>query len=437
MILSALVKQKFFRVAEVLHLRIFGHEMEEEMRKFLGNLSWSFFGGVIAAGIMFAVNIFAGRWLGPEEYGKYNAVIAALYFLIIPMGLGLDTAISYYISKNVDKSIRNDVLSSAIMVTIALLVVTGVSLLAYLTFFSYTVSQHEKEILLAAFVLASFFVVRNLADAVLRGLHRFKDQSTLKIIESLMAVALLSTLLVFLHESADYRVPILSLIFGYAIFVFVAGFFLRKEFRLSPVNERRLSLIRYGSVAVLGSVSGFLFFGMDKFFVQSRLGFSELGLYSAYFFISIGIAGQLGVLIANVLFPVMAKISEGRRSLLGKINKTFVILLLPSFLFFNLLSFVAFLFLGSLYQYSFFFSSAFSFAATIFLYFTILWWFIASEGRDGIFFTSTRGIIAGIFFLITLFLLRRSISIELVPIALSASLLYAIIVGNLRVYNKK
>lgn len=36
---SEMIKQRFFRLAETVHLRIFGHAMSDEMRKFIGNMS--------------------------------------------------------------------------------------------------------------------------------------------------------------------------------------------------------------------------------------------------------------------------------------------------------------------------------------------------------------------------------------------------------------
>jgi hypothetical protein len=76
MIFSVAIKQRLFRLAEGIHLRIFGHEMGEEMRKFLGHLSWSFFGIFFSALILFVVNILAARILGPDGYGKYNFAIS-------------------------------------------------------------------------------------------------------------------------------------------------------------------------------------------------------------------------------------------------------------------------------------------------------------------------------------------------------------------------
>ena len=101
------IKQRLFQIAEIIHLRVFGHAMSDEMRKFLGNLSWSFFGGIIAAGATFTVNIVAGRLLGPEEYGKYSLVFLISQIFLIPMIFGMDTAIARTISKEVSQDVES------------------------------------------------------------------------------------------------------------------------------------------------------------------------------------------------------------------------------------------------------------------------------------------------------------------------------------------
>jgi O-antigen/teichoic acid export membrane protein len=86
-------KKRFSEIAEMIHFRLFGHSIGDEMREFLHNLSWSFFGGIVAAAIMFATNVLAGRWLGPVEHGKYNLIVAISSFLVAFMILGLEVSI--------------------------------------------------------------------------------------------------------------------------------------------------------------------------------------------------------------------------------------------------------------------------------------------------------------------------------------------------------
>ena len=91
-------KIKLIRIAEILHLRIFGHEMGEEMRTFLGHLSWSFLGIFFSSAILFFGSVLIGRFLGPNEFGKYNLVLAISNVAIVFMFFGFDTTAVKFIS---------------------------------------------------------------------------------------------------------------------------------------------------------------------------------------------------------------------------------------------------------------------------------------------------------------------------------------------------
>jgi len=69
------LKSRAISFTEVLHRRIFGHEMSDVMRKFLSNLSWSFFGGVASSVIMALVTILAGKNLGAVSFGEFYSEI--------------------------------------------------------------------------------------------------------------------------------------------------------------------------------------------------------------------------------------------------------------------------------------------------------------------------------------------------------------------------
>ena len=108
------IKNTFYRIAEIIHLRIFGHEMGEEMRKFLGNLGISFFGGAISSLLLLVVSVLAGRFLGPVEYGRYAVYVALYSFLTIFLSFGLETTIIRLAAKG-DEERRKNILSTYII----------------------------------------------------------------------------------------------------------------------------------------------------------------------------------------------------------------------------------------------------------------------------------------------------------------------------------
>jgi len=108
-----ILKQKSIPIVESLHRRIFGHEMSEEMRKFLGNLSISFFGGAFYSVLLFIVSILAGRFLGPIDYGKYALYVSLFSFFTIFLSFGLETTIIRLAAK-ADADMRKKIISTFI-----------------------------------------------------------------------------------------------------------------------------------------------------------------------------------------------------------------------------------------------------------------------------------------------------------------------------------
>ncbi|NMC87027.1 MAG: oligosaccharide flippase family protein, partial [Candidatus Moranbacteria bacterium] len=183
----SLIKLKLISIAEIAHLRIFGHEMGEEMRKFLGHLSWSFFGGMIAAGMLLILNILAGRWLGPVEYGKYGLVVAISAIFIIPMTLGIDTAITYFVSKSKTAFEKKEIVASSLWL-VGLFIAAVVLIASFFSEFLAGIFNAQKEIIEVAIFFSIFLAMRNILDAVIKGLHLFKFQSIIRIAEALIVI---------------------------------------------------------------------------------------------------------------------------------------------------------------------------------------------------------------------------------------------------------
>ncbi|MCA9388668.1 hypothetical protein KC644_02790, partial [Candidatus Berkelbacteria bacterium] len=67
------------------------------MKNFITNLGWVSFGTIVAMILLFLANLFAARWLGPDEYGRFSLVTAFSQLLILPMLIGLEHASTRYL----------------------------------------------------------------------------------------------------------------------------------------------------------------------------------------------------------------------------------------------------------------------------------------------------------------------------------------------------
>lgn len=360
MISSVLVTQKIYRLVGIVHLRLFGHEMGQEMRKFLENLSWSFFGGVIAASVTFAVNIIAGRLLGPEEYGKYSLVFLISQIFLIPMIFGMDMAISRVISKEAFQKVENirKNISSAFWFVFFISMLSLIVATFFDNFFSGIFST-TSDIVLFGVLLSFILGIKNFLDGIARGFQLFNFQAKLRIFEGLfVAVAFFVIYTVF----GTYTSVASAFILAGVLIVF--WYLLRfREFIVSVPNLISLkSLLHYSKFVVASALVTLVVGYGDRFVVNKYFGPEELGLYSAYYAATIFVIGQMTVIMNNVFFPVVSK-TEKKILIMKKVDKLVRFGSAPVFLGVFLVGFLVLSLFGSEYELDFFVLSLFSIVA--------------------------------------------------------------------------
>lgn len=391
MILSVLVKQKFFRIAEIIHLRFFGHVMGEEMRKFLGNLSWSFFGGVIAGIILLFANIAAGRLLGPEEYGRYNLVLAISSLLVVFMTLGLDAAAPRFVALSGGDE-RSTL--SRFIVTRSILSIIVISFLVLLLFFFIQAENFfDRNIFFSAVVFSLLLSFRNIADGILRGAGMFRFQAKNRFFESGTVLIVFFGIYVFSqkHSFLEY---VIAIGIGYLIFIIFSFLQTRIKGSFILLPEKKKRVIRYGAYAMIGAFASFLFIGSDKIMVNYFLDENNLGLYSAYFTVTIMPMMLLQSIVVNVFFPSVST-AANKMVILKKINRLFFIGFIPMIIIVIASSSVLLMFFGDAYQRDIPLVALFSILAVLVFFIGMRQWFLASLSDISILHSSIAAVVAG------------------------------------------
>lgn len=425
-----IVKRKIMSIAEVLHLRIFGHEMSDEMRKFLGHLSWSFFGGIIASGILFVVNILAGRWLGPVEYGKYGLVIAISSIFIIPMTIGIDNASIYYIAKSESEEEKKKYLSSSFFLFLILICLSSLIFLLFNTFLA-KIFNTDFDILKITLIFSIFLAIRTILDSYIKGFHFFKFQSLGKILESITVV--ISFILLFcLFNLVRFESYILSLLISYTVIILTYLLKFRNYFYINISHAKKILL--YGSFASLGSLSGIMLNSFDKILINKYIGQEQLGIYNAYFTSSFLLVSQLTALFINVFFPFLSSLKE-KNMVLKKINKLSGIFLIPALVVLCAIIWISITFFGYKYDKNIFLIIEFGIFGITTLYVAITSWLIASLGKEGVKFVAFNGLIVGFLFIILMVTFKSMASLYLTTGFLIVSSIYIIFINN--IYFKK
>ena len=389
--LVASLKIKVIKLVEYLHRKIFGHEMSDVMRKFLRNLSWSFFGGIISAGILFVVSVLAGRFLGPEEYGKYNMIITVAVGLVIPMTLGLDIAASRFImiEKDSKKNVARYILKKVIFYSVVSSLIGVIVFIVLGEFLGL-----EGKIVCLVICLSLGLTFKNVTDSFLRGFSLFNKQAKFKIVESLIVLGvfifLVSILLVRTYDSYVWAILV-----GYIIFSLISFKSLPFKFLKKGAMYKNKDVIRYGYFVAIGAVASFLLRGSDKILINEFLGTSILGVYSAYYVAAILPITQMQIIFVNVFFPMISQ-SKNINEALRKIDRLAVIFFLPlTGMIFACVYGIIRLY-GDQYPIDLLLMFLFSIYAVLFFHVGVRQWLLASLSKRAVLLSSVTALSAGV-----------------------------------------
>lgn len=363
---SVNLRQKLFRISETVHFRIFGHEMGGEMRLFLGNLSWSFFGGIIASTLMMGVNIGIGRYFGPEEFGKYNFVLILSQFFLILVYFGTDVSSIKFLSGEKDLFRKKEFFSSSfyfVVTMILLLWIVYYSLHSKIESYFHIDSQY----VFFALILGSILSIKGIADGYLRALSLFRFQALVRVFE---VIAIISFLFLILRITGvrEYQYYAYALSAGAALFSFVVLFRLRKNFVTFEWLSLK-SMLSYGNVIFIGTIFGTAFNSLDKIIVAEYLGVAQLGIYSAYFMTSTNLIAQMTQVFNNVFFPTISRVDD--TMYVAKINTLVQWLFVPGGIVLSLVLYGILLIFGDAYRPNIFLATGFGFLAVIQIILTV------------------------------------------------------------------
>ncbi len=391
------IKDKLIETVEWVHLKFFGHPMSDTMREFLRNLSWSFFGGIISGVILFIVNILAGRWLGPEMYGKYNLIVAITSCLVIFMTIGLDVSVIRFvsISKNISEKIL--LIRFVLKRVFVLILITVIISLGVIILLRGNDINIFNSVYVSAVILAIFLSLRMVTDGILRGLGLFLIQAKIRLIESVAVLVFFIAGFYFLYNSFNQYV--FATMGGYVTFSMLTFLYIKKNFfadidSVAQIKIKRNIILKYGLYAMIGSFASFLFMGSDKILIGSFIDQQSVGVYSAYFTVSIVPVTLLQVIIINVFFPMISK-SLNKQVIFKKINKLFLISAVPMFGLLFISSYIALLLFGNKYSRDVILIGLFSVYAILFLVVGVKQWLLASISDSSVLDSSIIAIVSG------------------------------------------
>lgn len=298
------LKRPLVALVEKIHLKLFGHEIGQEMKVFIVNLFWSIFGGGLAAVCVLAVNIIAGRLMGPAQYGQYSLVLVIVSYCLVPIYFGLDLASVRAIAKSKDSSeIGQNISSATLFVVSSSIIVLG---LVYI--FRQPVAHlfsTNATLVRYSIYFTVFLVAKNILDCFVRGVKLFKYQFLGRIVETVVIVFVFGVMFIVLKRNV-YSSYLVVLAIGALSIVFF--YLIRLRHYFGGINIQKLrSQLSYGKLFVLTATLSTIFVSLDKLMINRYLTVYDLGLYGAYFTASVTLVTQVTQMFNNVFFPSIAK----------------------------------------------------------------------------------------------------------------------------------
>ena len=386
------IKQRLFQIAEIIHLRVFGHAMSDGMGRFLGNLNYVFMATLVVGVLIYTLNIMAGRWLSVEDYGRYQLALSMSFFLIIPISMGLTTAgIHALAKKNGD---QKKIISSMLLLT-AFFGTISVPLMLLFSGYIADLIGVEKDLIIAAVIYTAFFSLYSILRSVLQGLLDFRR---IAVFEAVYAVVASVTYILFLVvlKRTEFWLPLAAFSFGFLIFGIACIPIIRRYFELASFSsESGKMLLKNGLIMVAASVSGFLLGNIDRFIINGLIDIETVALYSAYAYSAGVFLNFFLQTFITVFFPSMSYIDDASKVAINqKINRLYGVAFVPLFLLSFLFIVVSFSLFGEKYTISYAYATLFSAYIMVQFFVSTKQWLLASFGEKGMLYSTYATVLA-------------------------------------------
>ena len=379
------------RILVFSYSKIFGQKPGPHAMKFMKNLSFIFTGITLSKIFSVLFQIYSGRVLGVEEYGRFALIVSLSNFFWVPMVLGTSVALVKYLSEQKTEEDRRTVISSAMSI-IAVLTIVSVLILYIISPWIANLAAVTVNYVFAGIVIAVFYTAWTVSQKIYQGLDKMKKISALNVV--LFAFMLVFIIIFFFYQTTAV-IPVTAMVTGYIVVSMFVLPELRKYFRLSINTMWIKTILKYGLFLVIGTTSFTINTNINKLFINIFMSTMDVGLYQAYSFSTMNIAAFLVSTFIIVFFPAASKYKK-KEEIYRKINK--LIKMSPVFyiLIFVLSNIILFLY-GSEYTMIPILLLLFIFASISDLVFYIHIWFSSSIGISGVKLTTYSVTLVAIF----------------------------------------
>lgn len=242
--------------------------------------------------------VLIAKKITPDEYGQLRYLIAISFMYALPI-TGVSSALTKYIGNNIKilQEIKEYASNALILTSVIFIVIV-------LLIYSHIENWNLLVLLLAAAIIDSYYI------AFINGLSNYTKMFLYKTIQNVFQFIVLFILYL---SSIDFKIN--SIIFLYTISCFFSILVLEifsSELKLTRVYSAKkiFELTKFGLLAMLGSVSWTVMFGVNMIWLKSFHGMDDVANYS----VAETIASIFGILSSAISAIILPKIAEDSNS---------------------------------------------------------------------------------------------------------------------------
>lgn len=370
-------KSIIFWVIQWIYPKIFKEEPSEMVLQFIKNLGYVTVGFTAAKFFSFFFQVYVGRTLGTVEYGKFVLVYSVAMFLYLPMLLGIDTALTKYLAEQKNEEEKSKIISTGFTLILISVIISSIIFFTLSPWIALISSVSQKYVY-GAVLIAIFYSSLVFSQKIEQGLYKMKVVSAIELAWCITSVIVILSVLFFMK---DARAPVIALIIGYAVASFLVLPDLRRYLVLKFDRRWAKTLTTFGSYAILAGAASVILHNIDRIFINKYLSVADVGLYHAYSFSTIYVAGFFMTMFVTVFFPEASR--SDKVVIWDKIKKLiiFVPLLAPVFL---VVSWIILKLYGAEYEFILPLISLFVLTTLITTIYSTIDWYVVSFGINGV-----------------------------------------------------
>ena len=298
------------------------------------NFSWLVFDKFARASLNFLLFIFLARYLGPQEFGILNYLLALVFLFTSLSSLGINPVLTNILIKNKRKT-NNSIISNSYILRFFS------SLFGYLIFILFIIYLHGKNVYLSYSIIIGLSIIIKSYEVLFSYFESKSLSKYIVISQTISLVIVFSLIVFFLYLEFDIKYIYYCFLIDSLITLFLINIFFFKKERnfLFNLDFRKIYKIIYKSFPVLLSiVSIVIYMRIDQVMINLLLSEKDVGIYS----VSVRIVEMFHFI------PKIIMVSYLPILLISK-NYTFELIKINSLLFKISILFIFFIFVLSKY----------------------------------------------------------------------------------------